>query len=219
MRVSIRSTLRAAARKGFTLIELLAVILIIGILVTALLPMVTDAVGHAKVTACASNLDKLYKGLVLYQIKFKEIPKESGVRFFAEIYSRGGIANSKTNAERLTCPAIEKGSLAIGMLEWKDWWKDLELVDGSYSAYAGRDMRRFPLRRFPDGADGEPLIADDNDGGMNHDVVTNVLYGDGSIQTFNLTDLIREGVVPEETQVLEVGPDSPVDDLTKLSLD
>jgi len=141
------------------------------------------------------------------------------VRFFAEIYAKGAMENTKPNAERLTCPAIDKSSLEIGRMDWEMWWNDLELVDGSFSAYAGRDMRQFPLRRFPDGAGREPLVADDNDGGMNHNIVTNVLYGDGSVQSFALPELKEEGLVPEESLVLEVGPDSPVEDLTKLSLD
>jgi len=207
------------ARKGFTLIELLAVILIIGILATALLPMVTDAVDNAKVTACQKNLQNIYQGLLKYKMTYDKLPTEGGVRFFAEIYAKGAMENTKPNAERLTCPAIDKSSLEIGRMDWEMWWNDLELVDGSFSAYAGRDMRQFPLRRFPDGAGREPLVADDNDGGMNHNIVTNVLYGDGSVQSFALPELKEEGLVLEESLVLEVGPDSPVEDLTKLSLD
>ena len=209
---------RSGRRRAFTLIELLAVMLIISILAVALVPMVSDAVATSRVTACSSNLGEIGEAILQYQIKYRRLPNQSGVKFFAELYSKKAMENTKTNAERLTCPSIEKSALAIGTLDWEEWWSDLELVDGSYSAYAGRDMRQFPLRRFPDGAGKEPLIADDNDGGMNHDVVTNVLYGDGSVTTFNLPDLQREGLVLEESTVLEVGPDSPVEDLTKLGI-
>ena len=209
---------RLSHKAAFTLIELLAVILIIGILASALIPMVTDAVAQSRVTACQQNLKNIYQGLMVYKTTFKEVPKDSGVRFFADIIAREAIENTKTNAERLTCPAIEKSALAIGQLPWDEWWSDLELVDGTYSAYAGRDMRNHPLRKFP-GSGNEPLIADDNDGGMNHRIVTNVLYGDGSVQTFALPDLRQEGLVMEEEKILEVGPDSPVEDLRKLSLD
>jgi len=205
-------------RRGFTLIELLAVILIISILVAALTPMVTDAIESAKVTACAANQRALYQGLQQYYIKYKELPDEGGVRFFAKLYSREAIEPTKTNAERLTCPSVEKNALAIGALPWEEWWKDAELVDGSYSAYAGRDIKNHPLRKWP--APGtEPLVADDNDPSMNHSTTTNVLYADGSVQTFELPLLKEEGVVMEEETVLRVGPDSPVPDLTKFTLD
>ena len=105
-----------------------------------------------------------------------------------------------------------------GQIPWDEWWVDLEIIDGSYSSYAGRDTKRFPLRKFP-GSGREPLIADDNDGGMNHQTTTNVLYADGSVQTFELADLQTEGVLLQDEDLLLVGPDSPVEDLTKLSLD
>ena len=207
------------ARAGFTLIELLAVILIISILVATLTPMVNDAIESAKVRACAANLGEIYKGLQLYNIKYKGIPNQGGVKFFAALIARGAIENTKTNAERLTCPSIDKSALAIGEMEWEEWWKDLDRVDGTYSAYAGRDLKTFPLRQGLTSSGREPLVCDDNDGGLNHRTTTNVLYADGSVQTFEFKALQEEGKITPDETVLRVGPDSPVEDLTKFTLD
>src|SRR5262245_39550675 len=134
-------------RAGFTLIEILAVILIISILVATLTPIVNDAIESAKVQACAANLRAIHDGLGLYELKYKSLPERSGVQFFRALLSRGAIENTKTNAERLTCPAIAKSSLAIGDMVCEEWWTDLDRVDGNYSAYAGRDLKNFPLRQ------------------------------------------------------------------------
>lgn len=206
-------------RRGFTLIELLAVILIISILVATLTPMVNDAIENAKVSACSANLRQVYTGLVLYNTKYKGIPNESGVKFFAALIAREAMENTKTNAERLSCPAIDKSSLAIGQLPWEEWWKDLERVDGTYSAYAGRDLKNFPLRQGLSSSGKEPLVCDDNDGGLNHRTTTNVLYADGNVQTFEFKLLQEEGKITADEVTLQVGPDSPVEDLRKFTLD
>ena len=211
-----RRALSRRRRSAFTLIELLAVILIIAILATVLVPMVTDAVEASKVTGCQANLSNIYKGITLYQTKYRELPRESGVRFFAQLYSRKAMENTKTNAERLTCPAVDKGALLIGSMDWEEWWKDLDTIGPNHSAYAGRDCKNHPLRKL---TGNEPLVADDNDPLMNHETTTNVLYGDGSVQTFELIILQEEGTLMEEEDVLRVGPDSPVEDLQKLALD
>ena len=207
---------RRAVRAGFTLIELLAVILIIGILAAALSPMVLSALGASEVSACQTNQRNLYQGIILYKNQYKQLPNESGVKFFAQLYSRKAIDQSKANAERLTCPAVDKGALAIGGLPWEEWWADLSLVTGDYSAYAGRDTANHPLRKL---ASSEALLADDNDPLMNHETTTNVLYGGGEVQEIQLVILQEEGVLGPEDEVLYVGPDSPVPDLQKLTLD
>jgi len=207
------------ARRGFTLIELLAVILIISILVATLTPMVNDAIENAKVAGCQANLREIYKGLVLYNTKYGGIPNQGGVKFFAALIAKGAIDNTKTNAERLTCKAVDKSSLAIGTIPWEEWWTDLERVDGTYSAYAGRDIKNFPLRQGLSSSGREPLVCDDNEPTLNHRTTTNVLYADGSVQTFEFKALQEEGKITKDETVLRVGPDSPVEDLTKFSQD
>jgi len=209
---------RSIARLGFTLVELLAVILIIGILFAFLTPMVNDAIRTSRVTACGANLQNIYSGLQMYYIKYKEMPKNGGVDFFAALISRQALENTKANAEKLTCPGVDKSALAIGALPWEEWWTDLARVDGTYSAYAGRDLKNHPLRQWPPSGN-EPLISDDNDGGMNHGTSTNVLYGDGSVRKFELVELQEEGKLTQEDEILDVGPESPVEDLTKFTLD
>lgn len=192
-------------------------ILIIGILMTFLVPRVLDAIESSKSTACRANLQEIYKGIILYQSKYQRLPSEPGVKLFGALIAEGAWENTKSSAQRLTCPAIDAGALAgVAGVPEIEWWKDLAVVDGTFSAYAGRDTKNFPLRKL---SGKEPLVADDNDGGMNHPTSTWVLYGDGVPQSFELFDLRKDGTLSEEDEILIVGPDSPVEDLRKFTLD
>lgn len=222
MSIANHTTIRGRVRAGFTLIELLAVILIISILMIFLLPKIPEAIDAGKVTACKANLSEIHKGLIIYNQKYNRIPDQSGVRFFAALITRGVWENSKPSALKLTCPGVDIGALAIGAIENPDdWFGNLDLIDGEYSSYAGRDCKNFPLRKFP-GSDKDPIVADDNVGDEtegNHRTTTCVLYSSGSVGTFELFELQEKGVVDKETKVLVVGPESPIVELQKLSLD
>ena len=217
---STRRRTVAAVRAGFTLIELLAVILIIGILMTFLLPKIPEAIDAARVTACKKNLLEIYSGLMIYDQKHNDMPHGSGVKFFAALISDKVWDNGKASAQKLSCPAVKRSGLSgIANLDNpEDWYSHPDQIDGTYSAYAGRDMKQHPLRKFPGGPH-DALVADDNDPDMNHRTTTCVLYADGNVGTFELSELIKAGKISEDDKVLKVGPDSPVEDLTMLSLD
>lgn len=204
-----------ALRRAFTLIELLAVMLIISLLAVFLVPRVPDWIDNAKVTSCQANLAEIYKGVISFETKFGRLPNEHGVRFFGELITSGVLENTKANVRRMSCPGVQESSLGPHGLDHREWYADLSTVDGSYSAYAGRNTREFPLRRL---SGREPLVGDDNDGGMNHATTTLVLYGDGTVERYELYDLRRDGLIgPDE--ILVVGPDSQIEDLRKLALD
>jgi prepilin-type N-terminal cleavage/methylation domain-containing protein len=217
-----RSLLRTDAllRAGFTLIELLAVILIISILMVFLLPKIPEAIDNARVTACKKNLQEIYSGLVMYDQKHHDLPKEGGAKFIASLIASGVWNNTKDRAESLSCPAIKKSSLTgLSAENPEDWFKTLDGVDGTYTAYAGRDIKRHPIRRFPDGSGKEVLVADDNDPEMNHRTTTCALLDSAVVSTYELSELREKGIIGPEDKNLVVGPESPVEELRKVSLD
>lgn len=230
---------RRALSAGFTLIELLAVILILGILMTFLIPKVKEAVDAARVTACSANMKEIYGGLMQYQIHNKtkdSIPTYSGVKFFAALIAEGVWENTEASGKRLSCPAVSAGSLpGLGNIDDpQQWYMHLDSIDGDYSAYAGRDQNATAgkggkgksdlcgrIGQVP--ASGKLiLIADDNaskPGEQNHPNTTVVLYADGTVGRIENMELRKAGTLTADEEVLQVGPDSPVEPLRCLSKD
>ena len=233
------SSPRRLYRAGFTLIELLAVILILGILMTFLIPRVKEAVDASRVTACSKNMQEIFNGLVQYQIHNKtkdSIPTESGVKLLAALIADGVWENTEAAGKRLTCPAVSIGQLRLGEIDNpEEWFKHLDVIDGDYSAYAGRNQNApgagkgaknkgdlcGRIGHVP-GSGKQILIADDNcskPGEQNHPNVTIVLYADASIGRFENMLLRKSGELTQDEEILTVGPDSPVEALRCLSLD
>lgn len=215
-RPALATRAASTVRLGFTLIEVLVSILIIGILMTFLLPKIPEAIEQAKITASRKNLSKIYEGFTTYQAKFDRLPNESGVKFFGVLISKGVWENTPQSARVLTCPGVDIGALTIGDLEPEEWFSDLELVDGTYSAYAGRNCDEFPLRKL---SGKDAWIATDNDPVMNFSTTTLVLYGDGAVETIEIAELKDLGLLGDDEEYFAVGPDSPDKALQKLSLD
>jgi prepilin-type N-terminal cleavage/methylation domain-containing protein len=221
---SYKSPVGSLLRKGFTLIELLAVMAIIAILAAALVPQIPKWIDRANVTACSANMQELYKGFVDYKTRFGDWPNESGIRFFLDIWRKDPNSHDDTFAKRFTCPGVKPRQLA-GIRESKpsEWFNDWEALDSTYTAYAGRDLDKFPNLDTRSG--NEPIVADDNefatgekDAQPNHQYATVVLYADGSARPLDVVELRSQGVLGPN-QYLVPGPDCPVEDLRKLRND
>lgn len=219
---SVRARCGRPLRAGFTLLELMVVILIISILATFLIPRISSGLERAEVTACQANLRAINQGLIEYRTKYARLPTGSGVAFFASLIADKAWPAEQATSKQLSCPSVDQSSLTPAQegLPLKDWYKDLKQVDGGYSAYAGRDMKRHPLRKHPSTED-EAVVADDNDGGANHGTTTNVLWGNGIVFALEVIDLQNDGTLPpgDDVEYITVGPDSEVESLRKLSLD
>ncbi len=210
-------------RAGFTLVEILAVILIIGILATFVIPQVISAIGLGKSTACRVNLEQIKRGFLEYETKYQSIPDKSGVSFFASLITRKVWRPTVKNTKTLTCPAVPLSFLVPAQegIETEDWFmtQNRDAIDGGWSTYAGRDQKRHPLRGFT-GRGKTAVVADDNDPEGNHDTTTNVLWDDLSVRALELVEVQEKGLLSDEEDILwiPVGADSPVEGLQTLTL-
>lgn len=170
------------------------------------------------VELCRERLREIYAGLKQYAAEKGRAPAGSGARFLAALVADGIWPATADNAYKLTCPGVAIDELDHGGRAPEAWFRDLASVNGASTAYAGRDMARFPLAKFPCGGH-EPVAACDNHGGQNHERYTNVLFADGSIETWDLEQEIAEERLPAGSARLEIGAASSDPELVKLSQD
>lgn len=166
---------------------------------------------------CIENLRALYGGLVEYAAQRGGPPPHSGVAFFGCLVAEGIWPADGEHLALLTCPGA-KAPLAGAELPPAERWRDLARVDEGWSAYAGRDQERAPLPSLP-GRGSEVLIACDNHLGPNHSGITNALYADGSVVSFEVRREIEAGTLPKGAAFVPVGPDSPIELLRSLRPD
>jgi len=205
---------------GFSLVEILVVITLIGLLMTLGYNSMQNAMENGRVVKCKNNLDQIGQALISYKNNRAKgrWPRDGGARFLLTMYRHKQIEGR--HAEVFLCPGTSdindlgaSGEIGSSYDEWDN-------ITSDSLSYAGRDVDAFPIG----GADlaSQLLAADDNEGRPNHNVATNILYGDGSVLSFDLfidgADILAEG---QEYEVLglPVGPESPYEPLQVLRVD
>ncbi len=166
---------------------------------------------------CIENLRALYGSLLQYADARGGPPPHSGAAFVGALVADGIWPADGEHLARLTCPG-SKQPLGGADLPPAERWRDLQRIDEGWTAYAGRDQERAPLPSLP-GRGSEVLIACDNHRGPNHQGITNALFADGSVVSFELEVEIEAGNLPKGAAYVPVGPDSPIPALRSLRPD
>lgn len=219
-RACCRITPEVAARRrrseGFTLVELLAVMVVLGILVSLALPIVNKVKDRGNVTACASNLRQI--ALLLDTTvtgRLKGVwPKEKGVKLLLQPYKYKEIEGKDLSI--YLCPGTNDVSWPSEDLkdEWGAGYKDWDNIDTACISYAGYDGT-LGITKHKTG--NMVLAADDNQFGPNHPHITNIVYFDGKVDS---VDIVKyEDQLPEGSEFVPVGPESPDPYLAKLLID
>ena len=192
---------RDASKSGFTLVELMVVIAIIAAILAIALPTLMSGREKANAVLCQNNLKEIYNTIHMFKMEREYYPKESGVRFFLAPWHRKILEQDPKNAKIYVCPGDEnllqriEGDYGVIQRELEDW----DYVSSDFTSYAGRNQKDYPLD-FKRPAS-EPIVCDDDEGGLNHANQVNILYLSGAIDRFLLTDMAEgeEFLVGEES--------------------
>ncbi|MHC5211656.1 MAG: type II secretion system protein [Planctomycetota bacterium] len=205
---------------GFSLIEILVVITIIGLLMTLAFGPVQNAMEAGRVTKCMANLRGMGQSMGIYvaQRNKGRWPTESGMRFLLTLVKHKQVTGK--NTDMFLCPGTtdrnDLGPSGEDGSSYEEW----ENLDSAAISYAGRDQDGYPIR----GSDESEIViaSDDNEFGPNHKTITNYLFADGSVLSFDIeidgAEMLEE--YPEfETLGLPIGPDCPFEPLQVLRVD
>lgn len=115
----MKSSLKTAFHRGFTLIELMIVIVIIGILVTTLVPRITGTQGRARDTGRLADLNQISQAAEVYLDDFGSYPpnaqdgtpdclKDGSLPDFAAFtkYFKGGVPTPPNETETVTFDGV-----------------------------------------------------------------------------------------------------------------
>jgi prepilin-type processing-associated H-X9-DG protein len=165
---------------------------------------------------CVERLREIHAGLVEHARRTGGPPRAGGAAFLGALIAEGTWPADAAHAAKLSCPGVPAERLGGNDIAPAARWRDLSRVTDDWTAYAARDVERAPLASLP-GRNTEALVACANHGGPNHPSgVTNVLFADGSVVTYEVAVEVSHGRLPEGSEFVPVGPESPLAELRSL---
>ena len=111
-------------KKSFTLIELLAVIAIMGILASLMLPALNKARDRARVSKCVATIASLQTALSMYQVDYGFYPASTGVN---TLQHNGNSKNTTDPPDKRLVEALTATTLGGPYMEFKG--KDLDSTE------------------------------------------------------------------------------------------
>jgi prepilin-type N-terminal cleavage/methylation domain-containing protein len=214
----MNSKLTSLSRKGFTLMEMMVVLVIIGILSSALMPAINKALDSAKMTASERNMTKMFQDLVMYRTNGGGTvwPRENGPEFLLAPWRAKIFEHTPKNADVYFSPSLPFEEIVME--------KDLDIVDyldgpiGAYGepnviSYAGFTMDgdssvRKALNRSP----GSITIASDSE--WVHRSAIIYMRGDGAVARYPALEIEAEtGLEFDSEEIFAPGPGCGIPEL------
>src|SRR5205823_5242178 len=98
------------------------------------------------------------------------------------LYKVGELAGR--NSETFLCPGTDDRNDTGPTAEPGSSYADWNSIDSTTISYAGRDQNAFPIK----GGDLSSIViaSDDNEGRANHKFMTNYVFADGSVESFDI---------------------------------
>lgn len=209
--------LRRAARFGFTLLEMMVVIMIIGILSTALIVQLPEMIDNSKLTASEANMKNIFLSLQTYQQNHNgNWPRQNGIRFLLSPWKEKMIEHTEAKANMFFSPAESFGDIAAyqGLpedIEVVDYLNDWDAIGPGYLSYAGfttggdRDVLK-QLKRNPG------LTTIISDARFMHRFAMVYLTADGAPHRKLIADIEEETGIDAEIDDVIVGPGCEVEE-------
>ncbi|MHC4923141.1 MAG: type II secretion system protein [Planctomycetota bacterium] len=175
------SPTRAASRQGgFTLVEILVVITIIAALISIVAAVIPRAAEANRRTQCANNLKNI-GAMLVERSTAKGLGSRGGSAMLLQTYKLGMIR--KGDEKVFLCPGDPRDQV-IDEPDFKARYGrlDLDSVDAQIISYAGRNRKRFQIRK--DLAEKQAWAVDcqGEDGRQgHHQNGLNCLYDDASV--------------------------------------
>lgn len=215
--MKVFAPLRRVARFGFTLLEMMVVIMIIGILSTALIVQLPEMIDNSKLTASEANMKNIFLSMQIYQQNHNgNWPRANGIRFLLTPWKEKMIEHTEAKANMFFSPAESFGDIAAFQqlpedMDVVEYLNDWDAIGPNYISYAGfttggdRDVLK-QLKRNPG------LTTIISDGHFMHRFAMVYLTADGAPHRKLIADIEEETGIDVELDDVIPGPGCEVEE-------